>query len=250
MNQQNNIPYFKTSLGKKQIGVLLDPDKINWPNLPHLITSAIQNKVSYFLVGGSLITDYQLEKLIRALKVQSQIPVILFPGSALHVSTNADAILFLSLISGRNSDFLIGQHVISAPIIKKSNLQVIPTGYMLIESGQTTTAQYMSNTSPIPANKPDIAACTALAGEMLGLQCIYLDAGSGARQAVNPKMITAVKSQISIPLIVGGGIKNAETAKAIFEAGADVIIVGNKLETNPEFLDELGKVLAEVKVIV
>lgn len=234
------------SMAKKQIGVLLDPDKINWPNLPHLITSAIQNKVAYFLVGGSLITNYQLDKLITALKIQSQIPVILFPGSALHVSAQADAILFLSLISGRNPDFLIGQHVISAPIIKKSSLKVIPTGYMLIESGQATTAQYMSNTSPIPANKPDIAACTALAGEMLGLQCIYLDAGSGAIQAINPQMIAAVKSQISIPLIVGGGIKNANTAKAIFEAGADIIVVGNKLETNPEFLDELGIVLKKV----
>ena len=170
---------------QKALAVLLDPDKVELEHFGQFLNFCAENEVDFFFVGGSLISNNIMAEMIAAIHQTTKIPVILFPGSSLHIEPSADAILLLSLISGRNPDFLIGQHVISAPILKKSGLEILPTGYLLIESGQQTTASYISNTTPIPHNKPDIAVCTAMAGEMLGLKLIYLDGGSGAIHPVS-----------------------------------------------------------------
>jgi len=198
-------------------------------------------------VGGSLLTSDNLYHCIRTLKENSKIPVILFPGNTYQVSRNADAMLFLSLISGRNPDMLIGMHVIAAPYVKLSGLETLPTGYMLIDSGKPTSVSYMSNSFPIPNDKKDIAACTAMAGEMLGLQLIFMDAGSGAKTPIPSDMIRFVKDSISVPLIVGGGLRSPEMAKKSLQAGADIIVVGNRLEENPELITSFAEVVKKEK---
>jgi putative glycerol-1-phosphate prenyltransferase len=170
------------------------------------------------------------------------VPVVLFPGSNLYIHSDADGILFLSLISGRNPEFLIGQHVVAAPLLKASGLEILPTGYMLVDGGKPTTVSYISNTQPIPADKADIAACTAMAGEMLGQQLLYLDAGSGAENPVSPGMISAVKKATSLPLLAGGGIRSGEQARNAWEAGADCIVIGNVLESNPGLLEDFIRI--------
>jgi phosphoglycerol geranylgeranyltransferase len=222
----------KVQQGQKQFAVLVDPDKHSLAEVEHLAVLASQAKVDYFFVGGSLLINNQLDQCINMLKSKAEIPVVLFPGNTLQMSWKADAILFLSLISGRNPEMLIGRHVIAAPYLKLSPLEVISTGYMLIESGKPTAVSYMSNSSPIPADKDDIAMCTAMAGEMLGLKLIYLDAGSGALNPVPLGMVENVKKSISVPLIIGGGIRNPEHAAAFCNAGADLIVIGNVLEKN------------------
>jgi phosphoglycerol geranylgeranyltransferase len=234
---------------KKGLAVLLDPDKIDFETLPDLIHDCILNKVGYFFVGGSLITNFQLVELVGFIKKYCEIPVVLFPGNSLHIEPSADGILLLSLISGRNPEFLIGQHVISAPILKNSGLEILSTGYILVDSGQQTTVSYISNTTPIPHNKPEIAACTAMAGEMLGMKLIYLDGGSGAKNPVSEKMISKVKASVELPIIVGGGINSVEKASAAFTAGADIIVVGNKIEENPNFITDLGKLIKSENLI-
>jgi putative glycerol-1-phosphate prenyltransferase len=229
----------KKSSGKKQIAILIDPDKKDVDAIITLCRDAEAAQVDHIFVGGSLLTQGVSENCVEVVKRSCNIPVILFPGSSIQIDPNADAILFLSLISGRNPDLLIGQHVIGAPIIKKYGLEVIPTGYMLIESGRTTTALYMSNTHPIPREKDDIAACTALAGEMLGLNTIFMDAGSGAKNTVTNSMIKAVSNTISIPLIVGGGIKTPEDAIEVLKSGADLIVIGNSIEEDPSLLTKM-----------
>ena len=201
----------------------------------------------FALTCFSLVQSSQLDFMIRELKKLTNIPVVLFPGSVLQVSSEADAIFFLSLISGRNPELLIGNHVIAAPYIRKSGLEVIPTGYMLIDSGRQTTASYMSHTLPIPHDKPDIAQCTAIAGEMLGLQVMYMDGGSGAKETISPEMIYAVSRSVKTPLIVGGGIRDKATALRILNAGADVIVVGNALERDPSssILEEVTQAVTE-----
>lgn len=205
--------------------------------------------VDFFFIGGSLITHYQMDRLIGQIREYTDIPTVLFPGNSLHITPSADAILLLSLISGRNPEFLIGQHVTAAPLLKKSNLEILPTGYLLIESGRTTTVSYISNTIPIPSDKPDIAACTALAGEMLGLHYLFLDAGSGALHPVPAPMIRAVRQATQIPLIVGGGIDTVAKALLALEAGADVIVVGNALERDPAFLAEVALSIKTPKAV-
>ncbi len=228
-------------VGKKSIAVLVDPDKAEDPaRLNHLINLASENCIDFFFVGGSLITTTNLSEVINQIKEQVSIPVILFPGNSMQLDPGADAILFLSLISGRNPDLLIGQHVIAAPILKNNKIEVMPTGYMLINSGKITSVAYISNTTPIPEDKYSLAACTALAGEMLGLQLIYLDAGSGAEREINAKMISAVRKAVNTPLIIGGGINTSAKAIAALEAGADMIVIGNALEKNPDFLIEIS----------
>jgi len=224
----------------KQFAVLIDPDKPSDSHLEEIALYANEAKVDYFFVGGSLLTYNNLENCINILKKNTDIPVVLFPGNNLQICSKADAILFLSLISGRNPDFLIGNHVVAAPYIKESKLEVIPTAYMLIESGKSTTALYMSNTHPIPSDKEDIAACTAMAGEMLGLKLIYMDAGSGALHAVSSQMIEKVRKNTSSPIIVGGGIKTPEKAIENCKAGADIIVVGNGIEKSTQMIKEVG----------
>jgi phosphoglycerol geranylgeranyltransferase len=232
----------RSEQGKKSIAVLIDPDKIVKPEqIEPLLRLAAENCVDYFFVGGSLITTTNLNDVLRTIKENSSIPVVLFPGSALQIDPAADAILFLSLISGRNADLLIGQHVVAAPILKSNKLEILPTGYMLINSGKITSVAYISNTTPIPEDKYSLAACTAMAGEMLGLKLIYLDAGSGAEREVNGKMIHAVSKSVDVPVIVGGGINTAEKAIHALKAGADLIVIGNALEKSPELLTEIAE---------
>jgi phosphoglycerol geranylgeranyltransferase len=232
--------------GKKSIAVLVDPDKVSdQGQLQHLINLASENLVDFFLVGGSLVTTTNMSEVVKQIKDNVSIPVILFPGNSMQIEPGADALLFLSLISGRNPELLIGQHVIAAPIIKNTKLEVIPTGYMLINSGRTTSVAYISNTTPIPDDKYSLAACTAMAGEMLGLRAIYMDAGSGAEKEISARMITTVKKSISVPLIIGGGINSKQKAFSALEAGADMIVIGNALEKHPDLLIEISEKVYE-----
>ncbi len=228
---------------KKQLAVLIDPDKLSEEKLIKTANVSEEAGVPFFFVGGSLLTSDTLFRSIRTLKEHSNIPVVLFPGNTYQVSRNADAMLFLSLISSRNPDMLIGMHVIAAPYIKLAGLETVPTGYMLIDSGKPTSVTYMSNSFPIPNDKNDIAACTAMAGEMLGLKLIFMDAGSGADITVPEEMISFVKQSIEIPLLIGGGIRTPEKAQSILEAGADTIVIGNHFEKNPERIREFMDVV-------
>lgn len=225
---------------KKSFCLLIDPDKVDLNNLTDLIKLSLQAQVDAFFIGGSLMMNNQVDALIATLKRQTNIPCILFPGSPNQLSNKADAVLLLSLISGRNPDLLIGKHVESAPFLKASGLEILPTGYMLIDGGAPTSVSYMSNTIPIPSNKNDIAICTAMAGEMLGLKLIYMDAGSGALQPISNAMIHAVSSQIQVPLIVGGGITSAQVAIEKAQAGADAIVVGNAIEKDPQLILDIA----------
>src|SRR6187399_2720675 len=212
--------------GKKSIAVLIDPDKVEEPSqLLQLINLASENCVDFFFVGGSLVTSTNLSEIVKVIKKNVNIPVVLFPGNSIQIEPSADALLFLSLISGRNPELLIGQHVVAAPIIKNTKLEVIPTGYILINSGKITSVAYISNTMPIPDDKYSLAACTAMAGEMLGLRAIYLDAGSGAEKEINAKMIATVRKSVDTPLIVGGGINTSQKALTALQAGADMIVI-------------------------
>jgi putative glycerol-1-phosphate prenyltransferase len=230
--------------GKKAFAVLLDPDKLDAQTLSERIVALNSAEVDFIFVGGSLISSDNMDMILEELKEKTSLPKIIFPGNGLHINENADGILLLSLISGRNPDFLIGQHVVSAPILKRSNLEKIPTGYMLIDGGNPTTVSYISNTFPIPNNKPDVAAATAMAGEMLGLKVIYLDAGSGAQNPVNENIISAVKKHVDVPVIVGGGLNTIAKASNALAAGADMIVVGNAIESNPGFLLEISQLIA------
>jgi putative glycerol-1-phosphate prenyltransferase len=232
----------KTS-AHKAFAVLIDPDKLDQNTLHSTIEIAVSSQVDYFFVGGSLVVTDTLEQVVATIKEICTIPVILFPGSPDQITPKADALLYLSLISGRNPELLIGQHVISAPFVKQSGLEIIPVGYMLVDGGMPTTVSYISNTHPIPATKNDIAICTAMAGEMLGLKLIYMDAGSGALRPISTAMIQAVAKFTTIPLIVGGGITTVEKAKENCIAGADIIVVGNAVEKDPSLIKEMAQVI-------
>lgn len=227
--------------GKKLFAVLIDPDKHTPASLKKIKTLSVKAGVDLFFFGGSLLTNDRVDEYLTRLKEDCSIPVVLFPGNNFQVNRKADGILFLSLISGRNPELLIGKHVVAAPYLKASRLEVIPTGYILIDGGCTTTVSYISSTIPIPSGKPGIASCTALAGEFLGLKLIYLDAGSGAHQPVSQEMISQVKQAISVPLIVGGGIRTAAKARRSARAGADIVVVGNALENNPELVMQFSE---------
>ena len=242
MNIYKNIVE-KTSQGKKLFAILIDPDKQRNSDLLSTIQKANSANVDCFFVGGSLLLNDNLGECVKTIKENSSIPVLLFPGSELQINKDADGILFLSLISGRNPDLLIGKQVTSAPILKETNLEVISTGYMLIESGKATTASYMSNTLPIPRDKNGIASSTAIAGEYLGMKLIYMDGGSGAHNSINSDMIKHVSSSINVPLIIGGGICNKEKAIENCKAGADIIVVGNAIEKNPDLISEISEAI-------
>ena len=231
---------------RKSIAVLVDPDKAEDPaRLQQLVNLASENCIDYFFVGGSLVTNTNFSNVVTTIKENVNIPVVLFPGNSFQIEPSADAILFLSLISGRNPELLIGQHVVAAPILRNTKLEVIPTGYMLINSGKVTSVAYISNTTPLPDDKYSLAACTALAGEMLGLQVIYIDAGSGAEKEINQRMIASVRKAVKVPLIVGGGINTARKAINALEAGADLIVIGNALEKDPDLLTEVSEKIYE-----
>jgi len=240
----------RKSQSKKSFAVLIDPDKVNDNSVEELIQLSLDAQVDYFLVGGSLVISSYLDECVQLIKNSCDIPVILFPGSSSQVSKYADALLYLSLISGRNPELLIGQHVVSAPFVKKSGLEIMSTGYMVIDGGAPTTVSYISNASPLPADKNEIAMCTAMAGEMLGMKLIYMDAGSGAKKAISESMIQKVASCIDVPLIVGGGITTAEKAYLNCKAGADVIVVGNAIEKDASLIKEIASAIHSVPVKV
>ena len=242
MNVYQNLQASRKA-GKKLFAILIDPDKQSKEELKQIVEKAKSAKVDLFFVGGSLLTNDSLDSCLKTLKSESDIPVILFPGNAMQVNDKADAILFLSLISGRNAEMLIGKQVITAPILKQSSLEVLPTGYILIDSGKPTTVSYMSNTTPIPHEKNAVAACTAMAGEMLGLKCIFMDGGSGALNPISEKMIANVRQSVDTPLIIGGGINSGKKAAANCEAGADVIVVGNAIEKDENLIEEIANAI-------
>lgn len=220
--------------GKKSLAVLIDPDKTE--SLDEILRLAETDPPDFFFIGGSLLGADSLDHCISTIRNKSKVPLVLFPGSIMQVNANADALLLLSVISGRNADLLIGRHVLAAPVIRKSKLEIISTGYMLIDSGNVTTVDYISNTQPIPREKTQIAAFTALAGEQIGMKTIYLEAGSGAKLPVPTALIQGVRELISLPLIVGGGLKSPEEIRERCIAGADLIVTGNILEQKPELL--------------
>ena len=223
--------------GKKSIALLLDPDKVKGDSLKSILKIAGESNTDYILTGGSL-TFNSIDILIDKVKELSKIPVVLFPGNLLQLTLKADIILLLSLISGRNPELLIGNHVTAAPFLKNVKEKIISVGYILISCGNRTSVEYISQTESIPCDKPEIAAATAIAGEMLGLGMIYLEAGSGATKPVPVSIVKAVRENVSIPLAVGGGIKTRKEVEEIFDAGADLIILGNGCEKNPELLRE------------
>jgi phosphoglycerol geranylgeranyltransferase len=223
---------------KKRIAILIDPDKNTTDSLERILHNCNHFGVDFIFVGGSLVVG-NISETIIFIKSRTLIPVIIFPGNVIQVSEKADGILFLSLISGRNPEYLIGQHVISAPTLKKSGLEIISTAYILIENGRTTSVEYISNTVPIPANKPEIVVATALAGEMLGMKLIYLEAGSGAAKSVALGIISEVRKNIKIPILVGGGIRNGEDVSKIFACGADLVVISSVVEENPDVIAEL-----------
>ena len=240
----------RKKLGRKSFAVLIDPDKVDVITTDQLISLAIDAQVDYLFVGGSLVISNHLDDCIKQIKALCDIPVVLFPGSPSQVSKYADALLYLSLISGRNAELLIGQHVISAPFVKGSGLEIMPTGYMVVDGGAPTTVSYISNASPIPADKNEIAMCTAMAGEMLGMKLIYMDAGSGAKRPIGEMMIEKVARHIEAPLIVGGGICDPEKAYCNCKAGADVIVVGNAIEKDISLIKEMSDAIHSLPMVV
>ena len=227
---------------QKKFAVLIDPDKMRLHSFQGIIESAVRHEVDYFFIGGSLILNDMLDEVLEKIRQNCRIPLILFPGSSYQLSHKADAILFLSLISGRNAELLIGKQVITAPFLKASSLEVMSTGYILVDGGVPTTVSYISNTNPVPADKCDIALSTALAGELLGLKLIFLDAGSGAKNPVSTEMISAVAQKVQVPLIVGGGIRTPEKIRKDLEAGADLIVIGDAIEKDPDMIGPFAQV--------
>jgi phosphoglycerol geranylgeranyltransferase len=240
--KQTNFPL------KKSIALLLDPDKAKGKSLQYILKTANETNTDYIFAGGSL-TFNSIDNLISDIRKLSSIPVILFPGNLLQLTLNADMILLLSLISGRNSELLIGNHVIAAPYLKNAREKLVPVGYILIGCGNKTSVEYISQTEAIPSDKPEIAVATAMAGEMLGMKMIYLEAGSGASNPVPLSLIKAVRQNISVPLALGGGIKNKQEIEEIFNAGADLIVLGNGCEKNPELLSEACRIRDKFRIM-
>jgi phosphoglycerol geranylgeranyltransferase len=232
--------------GQKSFAVLIDPDKVTVEKIDELTALATKARVDYLLVGGSLVVTNRLDEVVQQIKKNCDIPVILFPGSPSQITPYADALLYLSLISGRNAELLIGQHVISAPFVKQSRLEIISTGYMVIDGGAPTTVSYISNAAPVPADKNEIAMCTAMAGEMLGMKLIYMDAGSGAKRPITESMIEKVAQVIEVPLVIGGGICDPEKAYLNCKAGADVIVIGNAIEKDASLIQEMSAAIHSV----
>jgi phosphoglycerol geranylgeranyltransferase len=222
---------------RKRIALLVDPDRYDDQSLDGLIERINIHPPDLLLVGGSILFK-PIEIPITALKLGTRVPVFIFPGNLFQLSDRADGILFISLISGRNPELLVGNHVLAAPHLNRSGIEVIPTAYMLIGDGHPTSVEYMSHTAPIPGDKTDIAVATAMAGEMLGLRAVYLEAGSGATHPVDPGLIRSIRQNISLPLIAGGGIRDAETAVELYQAGADMIVVGNAVERDPDLIGD------------
>jgi len=236
---QNSI--HKKSVNQKQLALLVDPDKYSQESLALFVELAKETLPDCIMVGGSLVAG-SVEQVVQYIKLHTNIPVVLFPGNTHQLCNEADALLLLSLLSGRNADFLIGQHVVAAKAIRDSGIESISTGYILIDGGCSTSVEYMSNTKPIPRDKVEIIVATAIAGELIGNRMVYLEAGSGAINPVSKEAIQAVRQAISLPIIVGGGIRTVEQAKDAYLAGADMIVVGNALEKDRFFMRDLAQI--------
>lgn len=233
----------------KNLAILIDPEKTNTEDqLKPLLSLISKLEPEFIFVGGSTVSQQQMKDCLQVIKKYSSIPTVIFPGSAEQVDEQADALLFLSLLSGRNPDYLIGHQVRSARQLKKMDIETISTAYLLVDGGKTSSVSYVSQTSPIPNEQIGIAVNTAVAGEMLGFKAVFMDAGSGAINAVPTEMIRAVKSEIDIPLIIGGGIKTIEEMDAVYEAGADVVVIGNKIEKDVDFMLDLISYFKSEKV--
>ena len=224
----------------KRLAVLVDPDEYKEKNLAQLANYAKEGWIQLFLVGGSLLVKNHMSLVVDYLKEHCDVPVIIFPGDATQIYEGADGLLLLSLISGRNPELLIGRHVEASMGIKRSGLTITPTGYILVDGGKITSVSYISNTTPIPSDKPDIAVATALAGEQLGLKAIYLEAGSGALRPIPTEMISKIRATISLPILVGGGIKTKAQVMSAFQAGADVVVIGNAIEKDPTLIQSVA----------
>jgi phosphoglycerol geranylgeranyltransferase len=222
---------------RKLLAILLDPDKVDLDNASILIEKINQSPATHIFVGGSLVLSNKIDDLILKLKQDCELPIILFPGNPSQISSFADGILFLSLISGRNPDYLIEHHVNAIPILKQTKLEVIATGYILIESGNETAVSRVSQTKPLARNNAEYILQTAQAGEMLGNKLIYLEAGSGADYTVPQKVVTLVSKNIEVPVIVGGGIKDFRTIQKMYDAGADLVVIGTAFENNLNFFN-------------
>lgn len=222
------------------LAVLLDPDKVDFDGIKFLIEKINRSPATHIFIGGSLVFSNSIENLISEIKVFTSLPILLFPGHPSQIAQNADGILFLSLLSGRNSDYLIGHQVKAAPMLKKSKLEIIPTAYLLIESGGITAVEKVSKTIPISRKFSDEAVATAQAGELMGNKLIYLEAGSGALKAVPQKMIQKVVKAVEIPVIVGGGIRSKEGMEAAFQSGATMVVIGTAFENDPEFFNQIA----------
>ena len=231
----------KKSVNQKQLALLVDPDKYSQESLALFVELAKETLPDCIMVGGSLVAG-SVEQVVQYIKLHTNIPVVLFPGNSHQLCNEADALLLLSLLSGRNADFLIGQHVVAAKAIRDSGIESISTGYILIDGGCSTSVEYMSNTKPIPRDKVEIIVATAIAGELIGNRMVYLEAGSGAINPVSKEAIQAVRQAISLPIIVGGGIRTVEQAKDAYLAGADMIVVGNALEKDRFFMRDLAQI--------
>ncbi|MBN2485024.1 MAG: geranylgeranylglyceryl/heptaprenylglyceryl phosphate synthase [Bacteroidales bacterium] len=236
--------YDKIAAPGRKLAILIDPEKLSIPAIISTVFSANETGVDLVLVGGSLVSA-KIDSVIEVIKNNCRIPVVLFPGSIMQLSNKADALLLLSLVSGRNPDYLIGNHVLAAPYIRRSNIEVIPTGYILVDGGNVTSVEYVSNTRPIPADKTDLVVATAMASEMMGQKLIYLEAGSGALKHIPANVVAEVKQNISIPLMVGGGINTYDKARLLLDAGADMIVVGTAIEQNLSKLGQIAKAVAK-----
>jgi phosphoglycerol geranylgeranyltransferase len=236
INLYNDILQSKAA-NQKLLAILIDPDKIELSNVTALVQKINSSPATHIFVGGSSVENNILDALIEQLKKDIKLPILLFPGNPSQISDKADGILFLSLISGRNPDYLIEHQVNAVPMLKKTSLEIIPTGYILIESGQETSVSRVSQTQPLDRNNSNYVLQTAQAGEMLGKKLIYLEAGSGAKQAVPLEMIALVSKNISIPLLVGGGIKDKKGIEKAHESGADIVVIGTAFENNLDFFN-------------
>lgn len=226
---------------KKQLAVLIDPDKMKLESVSGFISKVNQSIATHIFVGGSDVSEGVTKTLVVEIKKYTDLPVVLFPGDVIQITDKADGILFLSLISGRNPDYLIGKHIEAVSRLKNSDLEVLPTGYLLIENGKQTSVELVSQTKPLKRTNIDTIVNTAKAGELLGMKLIYLEAGSGATHAIESEIISKVKQELKVPLIVGGGIRTKKTLESAYKAGADIVVIGTAFEENEAFFDELKK---------
>ncbi|MDW5287251.1 geranylgeranylglyceryl/heptaprenylglyceryl phosphate synthase [Formosa sp. PL04] len=226
---------------KKQLAILIDPEKIRLSDVEKFVNKINKSVANYIFVGGSTVPVDLTEPLVLEIKQHTKLPVILFPGDVAQITNKANALLFLSLLSGRNPAYLIGKHVEAIPRLKETSLEIIPTGYLLIENGEMTTIQKVTETEPMPSKQIENIVNTALAGELLGMRLMYLEAGSGAKSPVSPEIIKAVSSDLTIPLIVGGGIRSKAQMELAFDAGANIVVIGTALEKNEDLFNDLKR---------